>query len=389
MRLIGWNKAGTLRVIGEKLILLFHDKAAFIIRCLLRWPVKFHGGWWMRFKQRWIRRQPAWLHRRPSSFTLLAFMCILYAVTLGGAPPNAEGWNAPTINIPLLPGVGGPGEAGADADTAPDAKTAATDTADTTAAADTQKVAEPEKKLVVEHIVQTGETLSDIAKQYNIDVDTIAGVNSLTSVNKLSVGQKLKILTIKGALHVVKQGENLWDIAKSYKVDVDKIVATNNLADPEKLQLKQELVIPGAKQRTTTKSTTSKAIVSASGKLQRAFSWPLRGRVSSTFGMRWGRMHEGIDIAVSTGTPVRAAAAGRVTYAGWLGGYGYLVKVSHSGGVETRYGHNSRILVKVGQSVDVGQILARSGNTGNSTGPHVHFEIRKNGKAVNPSSYLK
>ena len=95
----------------------------------------------------------------------------------------------------------------------------------------------------------------------------------------------------------------------------------------------------------------------------------------------------GIDIA--TGTPVRAAFSGRVTFAGSLGGYGLLVKVNHGNGVETRYGHNSKILVKVGQIVEAGQVLARSGNTGVSTGPHVHFEIRKNGTAVNPASYLR
>ena len=99
-------------------------------------------------------------------------------------------------------------------------------------------------------------------------------------------------------------------------------------------------------------------------------------------------MHYGIDIAVGTGTPVRAAAAGKVTFAGWNGSYGYLVKIDH-GTAWRLVTHNSTLLVKAGQQVNRGSVIARSGNTGRSTGPHVHFEIRLNGKAYNPLSYLR
>ena len=99
-------------------------------------------------------------------------------------------------------------------------------------------------------------------------------------------------------------------------------------------------------------------------------------------------MHYGLDIAVPTGTPIRAAAAGRVTFAGRRGGYGYLVIIDHGKGVETRYAHNSKLLVSAGDRVERGQIIARSGNTGNSTGPHLHFEIRYRAKAVDPYKYL-
>jgi murein DD-endopeptidase MepM/ murein hydrolase activator NlpD len=116
--------------------------------------------------------------------------------------------------------------------------------------------------------------------------------------------------------------------------------------------------------------------------------WPVSGPVTSGFGIRWGRMHEGIDIAVPLGTAVRAAAAGTVIYVGWLGGYGNLVVVDHGGGLSTAYAHNTSFAVSPGTSVAAGQVVSYSGSTGNSTGPHVHFEVRVNGGAVDPLGYL-
>jgi murein DD-endopeptidase MepM/ murein hydrolase activator NlpD len=118
------------------------------------------------------------------------------------------------------------------------------------------------------------------------------------------------------------------------------------------------------------------------------FAWPVHGILTSSFGWRWGRMHEGIDIAVGSGTPVVASASGTVIVAGWMGGYGNLVVVDHGNGIATAYGHNTSVAVGVGQSVGQGQVIAYSGNTGNSTGPHVHFEVRVNGGAVDPLGYL-
>ncbi len=118
------------------------------------------------------------------------------------------------------------------------------------------------------------------------------------------------------------------------------------------------------------------------------FIWPVHGVLTSGFGWRWGRMHEGIDIAVGNGTPVVAAASGTVIVAGWMGGYGNLVVVDHGGGISTAYGHNTSVTVGVGQHVAQGQLISYSGNTGHSTGPHVHFEVRVNGGAVDPMGYL-
>ncbi|HET9938756.1 MAG TPA: peptidoglycan DD-metalloendopeptidase family protein [Gaiella sp.] len=117
-------------------------------------------------------------------------------------------------------------------------------------------------------------------------------------------------------------------------------------------------------------------------------AWPVSGAVVSGFGMRWGRMHEGIDITASMNTPVHASAAGRVINAGWLGGYGNLVVVDHGGGLSTAYAHNTSFAVSVGDTVSAGQVIAYSGSTGNSSGPHVHFEVRVNGSAVDPLGYL-
>ena len=116
--------------------------------------------------------------------------------------------------------------------------------------------------------------------------------------------------------------------------------------------------------------------------------WPVSGPVVSGFGMRWGRMHEGIDIAATIGTPIHAAASGTVIHAGWLGGYGNLVVVDHGDGLATAYAHASAILVAVGQQVSQADTLSLVGSTGNSTGPHLHFEVRVNGSAVDPLLYL-
>jgi murein DD-endopeptidase MepM/ murein hydrolase activator NlpD len=116
--------------------------------------------------------------------------------------------------------------------------------------------------------------------------------------------------------------------------------------------------------------------------------WPASGPVSSGFGYRWGRLHAGIDIPLAEGTPLRAAASGRVIIAGWVGGYGNYTCIQHAGALSTCYGHQSRLGTSVGASVGQGQVIGYSGNTGHSTGPHLHFEVRINGQPVDPMGYL-
>jgi murein DD-endopeptidase MepM/ murein hydrolase activator NlpD len=116
--------------------------------------------------------------------------------------------------------------------------------------------------------------------------------------------------------------------------------------------------------------------------------WPVNGPVVSGFGMRWGRMHEGIDIGVGYGTPIHAAASGTVVYSGWMSGYGNFVIIDHGGGMATAYGHQSAIAVGNGQSVSQGQVIGYVGCTGHCFGPHLHFEVRINGSPVDPLGYL-
>jgi murein DD-endopeptidase MepM/ murein hydrolase activator NlpD len=130
-------------------------------------------------------------------------------------------------------------------------------------------------------------------------------------------------------------------------------------------------------------SSTGSGTPSASG-----FIWPVNGVVVSGFGWRGSRMHEGIDISASSGTPIWAAAAGTVIWSGWRGGYGNAVVVDHGNGLATLYAHSSSLLVSVGQSVGQGETVALVGTTGNSSGPHLHFEVRVNGTAVDPLNYL-
>ena len=132
------------------------------------------------------------------------------------------------------------------------------------------------------------------------------------------------------------------------------------------------------------------AVIERGTKIPPTYIKPLiGGRVSSGFGRRWGRMHKGIDWAVPKGTAVRASCGGTVVSAGWSGGYGNCITIRHPDGKMTRYGHLSKILVSAGQKVDQNQKIALSGNTGRSTGPHVHFEILVNGTQVNPLKYLQ
>ncbi len=129
--------------------------------------------------------------------------------------------------------------------------------------------------------------------------------------------------------------------------------------------------------------STVRRSVSAAGLI-----WPVNAPITSPFGPRWGRMHMGIDLGAAYGTPIAAAAAGTVIYAGWLGGYGNLTVIDHGGGLATAYGHESRIAAGVGEQVAQGQTIGYVGSTGHSTGPHLHFEVRMNGQPVDPLGYL-
>lgn len=183
--------------------------------------------------------------------------------------------------------------------------------------------------------------------------------------------------------HVVKRGETLTSIARQYGTTISALVRANQLPDPDNLQIGQELRLP--------MEVASRGMWVYPGSLL----WPVTGRISSPFGSRThpvtGRpdFHEGIDIAVPEGTPVRAAAGGKVVKAGWMDGYGYGVVIEHMDGVQTLYGHNSKVLVEPGQYVRRGEVIAYSGSTGLSTGPHVDFRVKIRGEYEDPRKWLQ
>lgn len=229
---------------------------------------------------------------------------------------------------------------------------------------------------VTTHVVAEGENLSSIAAQYNIDVDTIVAANpNLPDV--IQPGDKVTVLPQKGLVYTVCEGDTLWNIAETYGVEVAAIMNANGKSD-ELVNINEKLFIPGAK---PVKTAVSRGSV-------KRFSWPATGEITSPFGYRWGRLHAGIDIADDEGTPVRAAMAGRVEDTGWVSGYGNTVMIQHGDGFSTLYGHLAGYAVSPGQYVEAGEVIAYMGNTGNSTGPHLHFEIHKNGRLVNPVTLL-
>jgi murein DD-endopeptidase MepM/ murein hydrolase activator NlpD len=211
--------------------------------------------------------------------------------------------------------------------------------------------------------------------------------------------------------HVVRFGDTLDDIAAAYGSSAPAIQRVNRIKDPSHLPTGQTLRIPTADARPPAGVALSTMTGDwafflgvqrhlerhshAPGKGRRGFIWPAEGTLTSLYGSRGpvmgggsARFHAGIDISVAGGTPILAAQEGTVVFAGYNGAYGRVIKLDHQNGYTTLYAHNSRILVHVGQSVRAGQVICLSGNTGRSTGPHLHFEVHKDGWPVDPLEYL-
>ena len=193
-------------------------------------------------------------------------------------------------------------------------------------------------------------------------------------------------------VHVLRPGETLYRLSRHYGVSVDEIVRANRIRDVSDVPVGARIVIPGIRAW----PPSSALVPPGSGDLRgRAwqeasldFGWPLTGSFSSGFGRRGRRPHDGIDIAARPGTPVRAAEAGRVTHSGWLGDYGRVVIVKHAGDYSTVYAHNRSNKVRKGAFVEKGDLLAEVGSSGNASGSHLHFEIRRERRAENPLRYL-
>lgn len=202
---------------------------------------------------------------------------------------------------------------------------------------------------------------------------------------------------MRGVWHIIAEGETLWELSRRYNVPLQDLAEINDLPDPDRVAAGMELFIPGRTLRLATRSPPRPSSRTSPGRkgLRRpelprgTFIWPIEhGRLSSRFGRRWGRHHEGIDIAAPAGTPIRAAADGNVIYSGRQRGYGNLVLLEHKEPYVTVYAHNQVNLVRKGQKVHQAETIARVGSTGRSTGPHLHFEIRDRGKPRNPLFFL-
>jgi murein DD-endopeptidase MepM/ murein hydrolase activator NlpD len=234
------------------------------------------------------------------------------------------------------------------------------------------------------YTVRSNDSLASIAKRFGLNIDTLISANGIRSSGSVRSGTQLRVPNINGLIYKVRPGDSLAGVAKRYKIDTTKIVDANDLGSA-RLIVGQSLFIPGAR-------LPQAAINQAMG--QRV-SWPVRGPLSSYFGYRPDpftgvrRFHAGIDIVVDSGTPVRAAMAGRVSDVGYNANYGNYIILNHADGFQTLYGHLSLAEVVVGSSVEQGTLLGLSGNTGYSTGAHLHFGLFRRSLALNPLKYLK
>jgi len=202
-----------------------------------------------------------------------------------------------------------------------------------------------------------------------------------------------------GVTHVVQPGETLYRISRYYDVPVERVVRANHVSDVTDVAVGTRLWIPDARRGP---ATASIALVPGaiphpgpSGRVEAlresnlVFGWPVHGEISSRFGRRNGRSHDGIDIRASRGTPIYAAEAGRVIHAGrGLGDYGKVVIVKHVGRYSTVYAHEDSLRVSKGEFVEKGDVIGTVGTTGNASGPHLHFEVRRNREPDDPLSYL-
>ena len=262
----------------------------------------------------------------------------------------------------------------------------------------------PTRSENVDYLVQAGDTLSGIAEKFDITVNTILWANNLTWNSTIKPGAKLTILPTSGIDYDIVKGDNLTAIAKKYQANVDKIIAYNNLSSISDIRagdmifipegIKPTKVVSSYKAPTVTSKPKTDANVYSDDDLPPAsdlsvntkFLWPvLSHRTTQYFSWR----HTGLDIGDKVGNPIYAAEDGKVERSGWSTGYGYNLIINHGNGLETLYGHASQLLVKAGETVSRGQVIALVGSTGWSTGPHLHLEVRLNGVRKNPINYIK
>jgi murein DD-endopeptidase MepM/ murein hydrolase activator NlpD len=242
----------------------------------------------------------------------------------------------------------------------------------------------PKALEISSYTVKPGDSIGSIAKRFGRSVDSLVSLNGIRDVRGLRAGTELRVPNMDGLVHVVARGESLSKLASVYKVETSLLADANDLGSAS-LRPGQSLFIPGAR----LPEASLRAIYGVN------VAWPARGPISSWFGVRSDpftgvrRFHTGIDIVVNLGTPVRAAMDGRVMDLGYNANYGNYIILGHVDGLQTLYGHLSGFAVTEGQKVKQGSVIGASGNTGYSTGPHLHFGVYRRGAATNPLKLLK
>jgi len=200
---------------------------------------------------------------------------------------------------------------------------------------------------------------------------------------------------MKRVYHVVERHQTFYRICKTYGVNLKEVASLNGISDPSKIQTGQRIFIPGAKKLLKVEIYIDDVTAEQGEKLKIAykkldFIWPVEGKINDVFEEAESRRHQGIDISSPIGTPIKASNAGMVIYSNnTIKGYGNLIVLRHSEELVTVYAHNQVNLVEEGTWVEKGQIIGKVGQTGRSSGPHLHFEIRKNNKALDPLLFLK
>jgi murein DD-endopeptidase MepM/ murein hydrolase activator NlpD len=233
------------------------------------------------------------------------------------------------------------------------------------------------------YTVKKGDSVSKIAANYGISMDAIIASNGITNVKRLYEGQVIKVPNMDGIPYTVKKGDSLLKISTAMNIPLAAILDANDIQS-ETITPGMLIFIPGAKMRTEDLKLA----------LGEFFIYPIRGRLTSPFGWRNDpisgvrRYHAALDLAAPIGTPVKAAMDGRVATVGFNGTFGNFIIMSHSGGFQSMYAHLSVTSVKQGSAITQGTKIGEVGNTGYSTGPHLHFAVFKNGRAIDPRELL-
>lgn len=247
----------------------------------------------------------------------------------------------------------------------------------------------PERDTITTYVVQPGDTISQIADDNGVSINTIKWANKIPPKGTIKVGERLVILPITGVIAKVSKGDTLASIAKKYKADADDIASFNGLESGEKLTAGSQIIIPDGEISVPTEQITHSGGKSHANIPQAPtgqadtsgyYTKPVAGGILT---QGYHDRYHAVDISIpgghATGTPILAAASGTVIVAngsGWNGGYGELTIIQHDNGTQTLYAHQSKVLVNVGDHVEQGQKIGEIGSTGRSTGPHLHFELR-------------